>query len=133
MEQLGDESELQLPAHSNPSRVYNLHHSSEQRWILNPLSKARDQSHTFTDTSWVLSLLSHNENSHPLGLLWTYRSPHYRGDAFIPMSQIRVRRFTELKERRDWIQIQICLTLNPISFSKCHTISNYFSVQPFLS
>ena len=30
-------------ARSEPSRVCNLHHSLQQRWIPNPLSKARDQ------------------------------------------------------------------------------------------
>jgi len=45
---LGVESELQLPAYTratatqDPSRVCNLHHSSQQRWIHNPLSKPRD-------------------------------------------------------------------------------------------
>ena len=45
---LGVESELQLPAHAtatammDPSRVFDLHQSSQQRLILNPLSKARD-------------------------------------------------------------------------------------------
>jgi len=49
---LGVESELQLPAYttatatSHPSRVCDLHHSSWQHWILNPLSKARDGTHT---------------------------------------------------------------------------------------
>ena len=28
----------------DPSHIYDLHHSSRQRWILNPLSEARDQS-----------------------------------------------------------------------------------------
>ena len=46
---LGVESELQLPAYAtatatwNPSHVCNLHHSLQQRRILNPLSKARDR------------------------------------------------------------------------------------------
>ena len=46
---LGVKSELQLMATaiataiSDPIRVFNLHHSSWQCWILNPLSKARDQ------------------------------------------------------------------------------------------
>ena len=46
---LGVESELQLAAYTtatatqDPSRICNLHHSSQQRWILNPLSMARDQ------------------------------------------------------------------------------------------
>ena len=45
---LGVELELQPPAYAratatrDPSRVCNLHHSSWQRWTLNPLSKARD-------------------------------------------------------------------------------------------
>ena len=62
------ESELQLPAYTTAtatqdlSRVCNLHHSSQQLWILNPLSKARDQTFSFMDTSWVLNLLSHNGN-----------------------------------------------------------------------
>ena len=30
-------------ATQDPSRVCNLHHSSQQRWIINPLSKARDR------------------------------------------------------------------------------------------
>ena len=44
----GRESELQLPACTiatatwDPSLVCNLHHSSRQCWILNPLSRARD-------------------------------------------------------------------------------------------
>ena len=47
--QAGVESELQLPAYAtatatpDPSRVCNLHHSSWQCWILNPLSKAKDR------------------------------------------------------------------------------------------
>jgi len=46
---LGVESELWLPAHATAtarpdlSHIYDLHHSSQQRWILNPLSKARDR------------------------------------------------------------------------------------------
>ena len=47
---LGEESELQLliypprpQALPDPSRVYDLHHSSWQHWILNPLSEAKDR------------------------------------------------------------------------------------------
>ena len=46
---LGVELELQLWAYTtatatpDPSSVCDLHHSSGQRWILNPLSKARDR------------------------------------------------------------------------------------------
>ena len=56
---LGVESELQLPSYTtaaamrDPSHVYNLHHSSQQCRILNPLSEARDQTHILTDTSWI--------------------------------------------------------------------------------
>ena len=63
------ESELQLPAYTtvtatqDPSRICTLHNSSQQRWILNPLSKARDQTPILMDTSQVLILLSHNGNS----------------------------------------------------------------------
>ena len=42
---LGVESELQLPAYTtatpDPSPVCNLHHNSQQHWILNTLSGAR--------------------------------------------------------------------------------------------
>ena len=40
--------ELQLPAYTtatatpDPSHIFNLHHNSWQRWILNPLNEARD-------------------------------------------------------------------------------------------
>ena len=53
------ESELQLPGYTtatatwDPSRVYSLHHSSWQRWILNPLSEARDQTRVLMDTTRV--------------------------------------------------------------------------------
>ena len=53
---LGVESELQLPAYTtaiatpDPSHVCDLHHSSQQCRILNPLSKARDQ----PTSSWIL-------------------------------------------------------------------------------
>ena len=46
---LGVKSELQLSAYTtatamqDPSHIYDLHHSSRQRQILNPLSEARDQ------------------------------------------------------------------------------------------
>ena len=43
---LGIKSKLQLLAYAaigDPSHVYDLYHSSQQHWILSPLSKARDQ------------------------------------------------------------------------------------------
>ena len=46
---VGVESELQLPTFatatttSDPSCICDLHHSSQQYWILNPLSEARER------------------------------------------------------------------------------------------
>ena len=42
-------------SHSNArgSLVLNLHHSLGQLWIINPLSRARDQTHMLMDTSQV--------------------------------------------------------------------------------
>ena len=56
---LGVQSELQLLAYTtatetwDPSQVCNLHHSSRQRQILNPLSEVRDGTHILMDSSWV--------------------------------------------------------------------------------
>ena len=37
----------------DPSHICDLHHSLQQSWILNPLSRARDQICILMDTSWV--------------------------------------------------------------------------------
>ena len=56
---LGVELELELPAYTkamakrDPSCIFDLHHNSQQCWILNPLSKARDRTHISMDPSWV--------------------------------------------------------------------------------
>ena len=56
---LGVQLELQLPVYATAtatpdlSHVCNLHYSSQQCWIPNPLSRARDQTHVLIDTSWV--------------------------------------------------------------------------------
>ena len=66
---LGVELELQLPAYAtatatrDPSRICDLHHSSCQRWILNPLIEVRDQTHILMDTTWILNLLNHSRIS----------------------------------------------------------------------
>ena len=66
---LAVELELWPPAYTtatampDPSCVCNLHHSSWQRQILNPLSEARDQICILMDTRRVLNLLSHSGNS----------------------------------------------------------------------
>ena len=59
---LGVKSELQLPAYTtatatqDPSRICNLHHSSWQCWMLDPLSEARDQARILMDTSRICFL-----------------------------------------------------------------------------
>ena len=56
---LGVELELWLLAYAtatstpDPSHLYNLHHSSLQHWILNPLSGARDWTCVHMDTSQI--------------------------------------------------------------------------------
>ena len=56
---LGVESELHLPAYTtatatpDPHRVCDLHHSSQQDWILNPLSWAGDQTSVLMDASQI--------------------------------------------------------------------------------
>ena len=47
----------------DPSHICDQCCSLQQCWILNPLNKARDQTHIFMDTSQVLNPLSHNGNS----------------------------------------------------------------------
>ena len=59
---LGVQSEWQLQAYTTAmwdlSCICNLHCSLWQRWILNPLSEARDQTCILMDTSWALNLLT---------------------------------------------------------------------------
>ena len=58
---LGVESELQLPVYTTDTatwdlnHVCNLHHSTWQHGILNPLSKASDQIHVLMDTGGFLN------------------------------------------------------------------------------
>ena len=66
---LGVEWETQLPAYitttatQDSSSVCDLHHSSWQSQLLNPLSEARNQTSILMDTSWILNPVSHNRNS----------------------------------------------------------------------
>ena len=59
---LGVQLELQLLAYTvatatwDPNGVCDLDHSSRQRWILNPLSEARDQTHILMVTSQICFL-----------------------------------------------------------------------------
>ena len=59
---LGVESELELLACAtatavqdpqDPSHICDLHHSSWQCWILNPLSEARDQTYNLMAPNWI--------------------------------------------------------------------------------
>ena len=66
---LGVELELQLPAYTTDIatqdllHVFDFNHSSQQRQVLNPLSKTRDRTCILMDISWVHKPLSHSENS----------------------------------------------------------------------
>ena len=68
---LGIESELQLPAYTtstamqDPSHICNLHHSSRQHRILNPMSEARDQTQNLRVPSWICFCCP------TMGTLWT--------------------------------------------------------------
>ena len=66
-----------VTATRDPSHVCNLHHSSWQHGILNPLNKPRDRTDIFMDTSWVLNPPSLNGNSS--GKLWTLSRPKEAG------------------------------------------------------
>ena len=56
---LGVQLEVEPPAYTtapetpDPSRVCDLYHSSQQRWIFNPLTEDRDQTGILMDTSQV--------------------------------------------------------------------------------
>ena len=43
----------------DPSHICDLHHTSWQHWIPDPLSEARDRTRIFMDTSWIC-FLHHN-------------------------------------------------------------------------
>ena len=79
---LGVQSELQLPAYTiviatqDPRCVCNLHLSSWQCRILNPLSKARDQTHILMDTSQFP--MNHSGNAYDLKFLVIDNPPAVR-------------------------------------------------------
>ena len=65
----GSELELQLPAYTtamvmwDPSHVCDLHHSSWQCQVLNPLREARNWTLVLMVTMWVSQLPSHRGNA----------------------------------------------------------------------
>ena len=77
------ELELQLPAYTTAtatrdlSHICDLHHSSGQPWIFNPLSGAGDQTRVLMDASRALNPISRDRNSHSSSLppprLWEVR------------------------------------------------------------
>ena len=50
---LGGQSELQPPAYARATATQDLHHSSWQCRIFNPLSKARDRTRNLIVPSWI--------------------------------------------------------------------------------
>ena len=81
---LGMELELQLQAYAtataiatwDPSCIGDIHYSSWQHQILNPLIEARDQTYILMDTSQILNLLSYKRNSE-MPLFWQLFSGNY--------------------------------------------------------
>ena len=89
--------ELQLPTYAiaiatqDLSRVCDLHHSSQQDWLLdlhhssqpdwllNPLREVRDQTHILMDTSQFLNPLTYSRNS----LCWVFLLLHCRSCLYI--------------------------------------------------
>ena len=73
----GVESELQLPTYARAtatphlSSICDLHHSSQQRQLLNPLSKVRDQTCILMDASQILYPLSHKRELPPFSF-WSF-------------------------------------------------------------
>ena len=80
---LGVKWELQLLAYTtatetwDPSHVCDLHHSSQQCQIPNPLKEARDQTCILTDTYKVLNPLSHGGNSTKFKSLMMFSFFHF--------------------------------------------------------
>ena len=92
---LGVESELYLPAYTtatatwDPSRVYHLHHSSQQCRILNPLSKARDPTRNFRITSWIHCHCAWGSTSEiASSFTWLGWAGLAEGQALIPMADL---------------------------------------------
>ena len=68
---LGVKLELQLPTYTtatamqDPSRVCDLHCSLWQRWIVDPLSEAKDQTHNLMVPSWIRFCCATEERRFP--------------------------------------------------------------------
>ena len=79
--------ELKLPIHATatatpgPSSVFDLHHSSQQFWILTHWVRPG----ILMDTSWVPNLLSHNGNSQFPLILILYTKVRLTSHLFNPL------------------------------------------------
>ena len=101
---LGIKLELQLLAYTtatamwDPSHVFNLHHSSQQCRILNPLSRARDQTHVLINTSQVCYHWATMET--PVHAFYTRNSFTFHKDSRkdrIPILQMKKPRHIQIK------------------------------------
>ena len=83
---LGVESELQLLAYTtatamrDPSHICDLHHGSQQRRVLNPLSQARDRTCILMDAiSYLLHLFSQQMFNARDRRGWLTKRPRFSG------------------------------------------------------
>jgi len=80
---LGVETELQLLAYAtatatwDPNHVSYLHHSSQQCWIFNSLSKARNGTHVLMDTSQVRYCLATMGTSEAVSIIKELSKPKH--------------------------------------------------------
>ena len=135
---LGAESELQLSVYTTAmatrdlSHICKLHHSSWQRWILNPLSEARDQTRILMNTSRIHSHCTTTGtlyktilkkeikiNSYVLAIaLWVINSMYIRKTHSAPASDPLVFSLILLQKQVNYL-IFITSESNPVPIS-CH-------------
>ena len=128
------ESELQLLAYATATATQdlscncNLHHSSQQRWILNPMSEARDQTSVLIDTSRVCYHWAMTGTPH----LILYRSETYLWDIWICWSQTYSfsSAYNDRIEKQSlWNHRDLCL--NPAPFPMTLWFSSPLSIRLF--
>ena len=92
---LGVELELRLLAYTTAtamldlSHICNLHHSSQQRQILNPLNKARDQTRNLM---FLVKFVSAEPRQELLGI--------YLFDIYVPVSDVAAGEKSEEKKKK---------------------------------
>ena len=119
---LGVTLELQLLACTtmwNPSQVFDLHHSSRQHWILNPLSEVKDRTCILMDSSQILILLSCNGNASnvnlPVHLLGSWRGLRFSISNQFPPSHPRWYRCCWSPHPPEWQHLGRPFPLSPLS------------------